>query len=784
MSRFSIGGRWRFVSITLAAALTLLLSAHAGGDVLTLPNGLQIEGKAGKITKIGENPLNPAPSPGPVNNSLIMLVDDDLRRVFVSVYQNPTVTVSEPLGVERIRIEQRVASTGRRIGGVGPTIRTTPWDEWGRRIITLQGPSGPIDIVQGITEVTPTYTRVEGLQGSSPYIWDMRVATSSIPRDALSRLLKQNIDAKNPDDRLRIVRLYIQSDRLEDARAEVEEMIGDFPELAELNRQHQALAQSSAQQKIREIERRRDSGQHPLVLNLLQNFPSEDVAGETLLKVRDMFGEYQELAARIQKVHTLLESHIAAMDDAKLKERIAPIQAEIAAELNFNNIDRMADFLRLADDEALTHDQKIALAVSGWLLGSGSATENAAVALSLVEVRDAAAEYLRATRPHERDALIEKIGSLEGGTPAYLAKIVAHMKPPLDSQGGEVPDVAGMYELTVPGLSGEPDIRYWVQLPPFYDPLRRYPCIVTMNGGAASPLGQIQWWAGPYDPDRETRMGQATRYGYIVLAPQWTKEHQTRYEYSTREHAAVLYSLRDACRRFSIDTDRVFLSGYSAGGDAAWDIGLAHPDLWAGVIPIAATARKYIPRYWENGKNVAMYFVGGEMDGDNIRENSPEFNRYLRRTGFDVTIVNYQGRGHESFPDEILRLFQWMEVHRRGDPPREFACTSMRHTDNFFWCVEVERFPDRSMVPPLEWDARSGVRAAPVEGRVRENNSLYVKTSAEKTVVWFPEGLVDFGRKVSINGRTHDVEPSAKVLLEDVRTRGDRQRPFWARVEP
>ena len=52
--------------------------------------------------------------------------------------------------------------------------------------------------------------------------------------------------------------------------------------------------------------------------------------------------------------------------------------------------------------------------------------------------------------------------------------------------------------------------------------------------------------------------------------------------------------LRDACKRFSIDIDRVFLSGHSMGGDAAWDIGLAHPDLWAGVIPIVAAADKYV----------------------------------------------------------------------------------------------------------------------------------------------------------------------------------------------
>ena len=45
------------------------------------------------------------------------------------------------------------------------------------------------------------------------------------------------------------------------------------------------------------------------------------------------------------------------------------------------------------------------------------------------------------------------------------------------------------------------------------------------------------------------------------------------------------------------------------GGDAAWDLGLSHPDLWAGVIPIVATSDKYISRYWENAKFVPFYFV-------------------------------------------------------------------------------------------------------------------------------------------------------------------------------
>ena len=83
--------------------------------------------------------------------------------------------------------------------------------------------------------------------------------------------------------------------------------------------------------------------------------------------------------------------------------------------------------------------------------------------------------------------------------------------------------------------------------------------------------------------------------------------------------------------------------------------GLAHPDLWAGVIPIVATADKYVSRYWENGRYVPMYFVAGEMDGDKMGRNSMDLDRYLNKHTYDVVVVVFQGRGHEHFIDEIQR---------------------------------------------------------------------------------------------------------------------------------
>jgi predicted esterase len=321
-----------------------------------------------------------------------------------------------------------------------------------------------------------------------------------------------------------------------------------------------------------------------------------------------------------------------------------------------------------------------------------------------------------------------------------------------------------------------------VQLPPEYDPYRRYPCIVTFNGAGTTPQQQVDWWAGAYNSETGSRFGQASRHGYIVIAPRWAREHQIEYEYSAREHAAALYTLRDACKRFAIDTDRVFLSGHSMGGDAVWDIGLAHPDVWAGVIPIVATADKYVTRYWKNGKYVSFYFVCGEKDGNKMTVNTVDWDRYLTHTGFDTTIVQYQGRGHEHFHDEIQQIFAWMNLHKRNFFPREFEADSLRPWDNFFYWVEAGNFKAASTILPAEW----GKKATPatIEARVLTTNSVNV-SGGENLTVWLAPEIVSFDSRVTatINGKRHlNIQPRVATMLEDARTRGDRLHPFWAKV--
>jgi predicted esterase len=336
-------------------------------------------------------------------------------------------------------------------------------------------------------------------------------------------------------------------------------------------------------------------------------------------------------------------------------------------------------------------------------------------------------------------------------------------------------------------LAGQADINYLVQVPPEYNPYRRYPAIVTLNAGGTTPEKQIDWWAGESSEKAKARLGQATRQGYIVIAPAWTKEHQRSYEYSAREHAAVLFSLRDACRRFSIDTDKVFLSGHSIGGDAAWDIGLSHPDLWAGVIPFVPVADKYVSRYWENAKTVPFYFVTGELDGDKISQNSQDFNRYLQRTGYDVMVTQYLGRGHEHYHDDIQRVFKWMSLHERNFFRDEFACVTMRPWDNFFWWAEMLEFPPQATVNPYRWPPDRNMRPAIIEGNIYPGNRVSVKTNVGRVTLWLAPEMVNFDERVTVavNGRSRSelLKGSVATILDDVRTRADRQHPFWVKLD-
>jgi predicted esterase len=769
-------------SIAAALLLVLCLGARSNASIV-LKDGRRLEGRIGKTKGLADSPIS-GDSGEPAT---ITFVDDDLRRVFIPTFQVQAFDqLNEGEIPERIQIHQRVATGGGRVNRVGPISKISQFDNHGRRVFTMISEKGPLDVIQGITLITPRWTKVEGLMTASltPLVWDMRIATSSIPRETLHQILVNNTTAKNLEDRLRVVRLFLQAERYQDAQRELEGVIADFPQETELAKEVQALRQLHARSIVKEIEVRRQAGQHQLVYNLLENFPTQDVAGETLQIVREMQAKYQETFKQREKVLAQLGEHMQVLTAANQRARAEALVEEIRTEMSHNNFERLAGYLRLSDDTTLSAEQKLSLALSGWLLGSDAADTNLLVTLSLAEARDMIRTYMNEPVLLKRNEIEQQLRSMEGASVPLIARLIAQMKPQLEtaapSEGG------GYYKLQVPiGIDNEPDVTYHVQLPPEYDPHVRYPTVVTLNGTGTTPENQIDWWAGARD-DKGNRQGQGTRFGYIVISVEWLKGGQREYGFTAREHAAVLAALRDASRRFSINTDRVFLSGHSIGGDAAWDIGLAHPDLWAGVIPVVAQSKKYASHYWPNAKLVPFYIVAGELDGDKTKENAKDLDRYMK-SRYDVTVVEYQGRGHEDFYEEIQNLFDWMARRpSRNFFPQEFEVATMRSWDNYFYWLEINKLPPRSLVEPSNWPPPRGTRAAAIHGTVQAKGDIFVPSTGIQATIWLSPEILRPGRDsidVTIGGRRHtvDVKPNLSVLLDDVRTRGDRLHPFWAK---
>jgi pimeloyl-ACP methyl ester carboxylesterase len=779
---------WRRCGATARLVATALLAAglaappSARADRVELADGRVLEGRFAKLPGVAVDPLAETGS-GPAGEPILMC-DDELTRTMVS--KRTVVKVEEAAfdrGIERVLIPQRVPENGRHVAGVGAILETTPFDEFGRRILSLATASGRVDVVQGITEITPRWTRVEGIQTEKPLILDMRLATTSIPPDVLKRVVAQHIDRTNADERLRVVRLLLQGDRYDDAKRELDAVVADFPDLADLAKERRTIAQLSAARLLDEIQMRGRVGQDRLALQMLEHFPAADAGGEMLEAVREARERYRtrrDLAARL--IGQVRERLAALEKDGQRTEAEAVVD-EMQRELSFTSLDRLSTFDRVGTDPAVPADRAVALAISGWLQGAAAAGDNLKLAVSAARVRGLLRDYLRTSDQAGRDTLLARLRGEEASDPATLAALAAHMRPPFDPPESTSP---GLHELTVPGLEGTGDVRCLVQLPPEYDPLRRYPAIVTLHAAWSTPLNQIEWWAGMPGPDG-LRLGQATRHGAIVVAPAWGQPHQSGYDYSPREHAAVLASLREALRRFSIDTDRVFLSGHSLGGDAAWDIALAHPDLWAGLIAIAPSAGRFVTHYWPNARRLPIYVVGGELDRGVIQRNATDLDRYFAK-GFDATYVEYRGRGHEHFSDEILRIFDWMGRKKRTFFPREIDAVSMRPWDRFFWWVEMEGLPPRTVVLPEQWPPAPGVRPFQVEAKVGATNSLSVRCGADRVRVWLSPELVDFTRPltVTLDGQRllkGQASPDAAVMLEDLRLRCDRQHPFWAVLE-
>jgi pimeloyl-ACP methyl ester carboxylesterase len=738
-------------------------------------------------------------------------LDDGLRVTYVSTKRTDRqpIETPEPFKIA-IKVNQSdVCKSDLEIqGGLGSAFSATPFDPFGRRIYMFQSPNK--QIVQGITEVSPQYVRIQGLRGDTQQTsitWDMRVAMSAIPPAQLRDVLIRNADPNRAQDWLDIVSVYLAAKRYVEARQMLVSAIQRFPELDTSRPEIKRIDQLLADQMFDAAVLAQNAGQHELAGQILRGFQANTLSVETQLKIDRRLEAISNLDKECDQIVAWLREDLAKATDPTVAQEFAPIIDEIRQHLTQDTRVRFADYVNLRNDPALNADQRIALGFSSWLYGAGIAERNLSVVRSGYIARRMITELLAGKR--KNDILVQSIMKLESGTPRYVSRILENMPPPIPTDpslqlktripSSENPEqlvetpIPGRFLLEVPTSRelGGKMVRYAVQLPAEYNPYRKYPCVLALPSEEIGFGDALDWWTIPNFTSGQFRcFGEPSRNGYIVVSPEWNEFKQPVYNYTENEHQLILRPLRDAMRRFSIDTDRVFVAGHFMGADAAWDLAFAHPDMWAGAIMIGGIAKKYTIQYWPNAKHVPTYFVNGEFDGENpMYLNASTWDNMLDDRKIDTMVTLYTGRGHDHFQEELPRIVEWMQIptRRRNVAPERFSVVTSRAGDRYFWWFETSQLNPEKLVHPLlepdRWDEYE------IEASLnRENNAVRIqKAAAKEYTIWLSPEMVDFAKKLTIDAkgttRRYDINGSTELILEDVLGRADRQHPFWAKVQ-
>jgi hypothetical protein len=209
---------------------------------------------------------------------------------------------------------------------------------------------------------------------------------------------------------------------------------------------------------------------------------------------------------------------------------------------------------------------------------------------------------------------------------------------------------------------------------------------------------------------------------------------------------------------------------------------MSHPDEFAGVIPIGGDCVLYPKVTYENGRHTAWYVVGRGFDGDQRDpSNNGLFDEIFKRGArFDFMLVEYLGRGLDGYLEEVPKLFDWMDLHRRAAVPQHIQVESLRKTDNrFFWVTAIDL--PRTTVLPLPPGAGSRINKMSIDARVSVGNIVTLESATEKFVVRFLPNLIDFDKRVIVRSKGRQkfngfITPDSLPILEELRTTGDRSR--------
>jgi pimeloyl-ACP methyl ester carboxylesterase len=805
-----------FSGLLIVLVGSLLLASPSLAHLIILKDGFILQGEVKQPgTRIDGIPVSEG----------TFVLDAGARRIFFPHTRVEDVVPESNPYADLVTLETKVLRLqAQPVDSLEHVVGVTPFDPKWRRVFRYQVPDSAR--VQGAKQqlalLNPLFARIDAIGLN----WDSYYLTSEFDpatvRDLLAShpALQQKGDASDAGKRFRIYRFFVQAGWYDMADEELTEIGKKFSaEKERVDASRASLHQLRVKKHLEDMERGYQTGRHAWVQQQLAEFPRRDVDEQALTTIGALKSRYEEANECLKQWRHWLEKLPAQIKEPDEKKLFDDAVAVILKEIRLDDClppppgegrylsYRQGKVLRLDAFGSMAaqveRDQKqgrtptnspselLALAVSGWLLGKDAAETSVANAQKLWQARQFVLKFQNTADDTARMQLMRDYQAVQSRalSPDEMAQLITLLPPPQSEADLSSEPVELQTRLP---WTPRRNVTYLLQLPPEYHHGRSCPVLIALAQAGEQPRLML-----------ERCSDLAAKFGYILVVPDW-KHQGTAYEYTAAEHLAVTDVLLDLRRRFQVDSDRVFLLGFGEGASMAFDVGLSHPDLFAGVIPVCPGFRFFVQNYWRNGQYLPFYVVVGDQARELNKKLFDMFKKQWVPRGFPWLLVQYKGRGLEWFQGELPFIFDWME-HKRDRNRRARAVPelgkvagaaslslefqSMRKTDNHFYWLSSDGIVEKSVNDPANWNVN--IYPASFQGNVYlEQNSINVTVhNLKQLTVWLGRDMIDFTKPVSINVNgvnrwmNKRVDLSLPALLEDFYTRADRQRLFFAKVD-
>lgn len=196
----------------------------------------------------------------------------------------------------------------------------------------------------------------------------------------------------------------------------------------------------------------------------------------------------------------------------------------------------------------------------------------------------------------------------------------------------------------------------------------------------------------------------AEKYGMIVASPLGRGVS----EYRGIGENDIFHVLADVQRRYSIDEDRIYLTGHSMGGTGAAYLAMRHPDQFAAIAPLAAAYS--FPSIARNAATIPSLWIGGAADAEFYHRGVAVGVERLRKFGAPAVSEAIPGEGHGGPVKDFDRVLAWLLQHKRDPHPRRYYFeTDTPMHGAAYWTV-IERITAPGKMASIQGEAPGGNR--------------------------------------------------------------------------